>query len=70
VLEPIRRVEAICAKHKIPPAAASLQFLMRYARIASTVCGISRPEGVAQTFEWATWRIPDEAWEEIDVSPT
>ena len=69
MLAPIRKVEAICVKHKIPPGAAALQFSMRDARITSTICGISKPERVAQTMEWATWPIPIEAWEELMSLP-
>lgn len=69
MLDPVRRVEAVCARHKVPPGAAALQFSMRDARIASTICGISRPERVAQTLEWANWPIPDEAWDQLMALP-
>jgi D-threo-aldose 1-dehydrogenase len=69
VLDPIRRIEAICAKHNIPPGAAALQFSMRDDRITSTICGVSRPERVAQTLEWAAWPIPDGAWDELMSLP-
>jgi D-threo-aldose 1-dehydrogenase len=64
-LDPIRRIEAICAKYAIPPGAAALQFSLRDERITSTICGVSRPERIAQTLEWATWSIPDSAWDEL-----
>jgi D-threo-aldose 1-dehydrogenase len=65
VLDPIRRVEAICEKYAIPPGAAALQFSLRDERIASTICGVSRPERVEQTLEWAQCPIPDAAWDEL-----
>jgi D-threo-aldose 1-dehydrogenase len=65
VLDPIRRVEAVCAKHDVPPGAAALQFSMRDERIASTICGVSRPERVEQTLEWARWPIPQAVWDEL-----
>ena len=68
-LEPVRRIEAVCAKHGIPPGAAALQFSMRDARITSTVCGVSRPERIAETLEWAEWPITDEAWAELMALP-
>ncbi|MHA1566483.1 MAG: aldo/keto reductase [Alphaproteobacteria bacterium] len=68
-LEPIRQIEAICAKHKIPPGAAALQFSMRDPRIASTVCGVSKPERVQQTMEWAAWPIAEEVWTELMALP-
>ncbi len=65
MLEPVRRVEAICARHNVPPGAAALQFSMRDPRIASTICGVSRPERVRETLEWARFPIPDAVWEEL-----
>ena len=69
VLAPVRAVEAICARHGIPPGAAALQFSMRDARVTSTVCGISRPERIQQTIEWAAWPIGEDAWAELDALP-
>ena len=65
VLAPIARVEAICARHGVPPGAAALQFSLRDPRIASTICGVSRPERVAETFAWAKWPIAKEVWDEL-----
>ncbi len=68
-LEPVRAVERICEEHDVPPGAVALQFSTRDPRVTSTICGVSRPERIAQTVEWADWRIPDEAWEEIMALP-
>jgi D-threo-aldose 1-dehydrogenase len=68
-LAPIRRIEAICARHNVPPGAAALQFSMRDPRVASTVCGVSRPERVRQTLEWAAFPIPDSCWAELMALP-
>lgn len=64
-LEPVRRIEAICARYDIPPGAAALQFSIREPLIASTICGVSKPERIVQTMEWANWPIPDDAWREL-----
>jgi len=69
VLDPVRRVEAICARHGVPPGAVALQFSMRDPRITSTICGVSRPERVHETQAWAEWRIPDDLWEELKALP-
>ena len=68
-LEPVRRVEAICARHGVPPGAAALQFSMRDSRVASTICGVTRPERVQQTLDWARLPIPDALWEELKTVP-
>lgn len=68
-LAPVARVEAVCAKHNIPPGAAALQFSMRDPRVASTVIGISKPERIAQTIAWANCPIPQAAWDELLALP-
>lgn len=68
-LDPIRRIEAICAGHGVPPGAAALQFSMRDPRVASTICGVSKPERVAETIAWAQFPVPDELWDELAALP-
>ncbi len=69
VLAPARRVEEVCARHGVPTGAAALQFSLRDPRISATVCGVSKPERVAQTLEWANWPIPEAAWQELLALP-
>jgi D-threo-aldose 1-dehydrogenase len=69
MLDPIRRIEEVCDRHGVAPGAAALQFSMRDPRITSTICGVSRPERVTQTIEWAQAPIPDAFWEEIATLP-
>jgi D-threo-aldose 1-dehydrogenase len=69
MLDPVRRVEAVCAKHGVPPGAAALQFSLRDPRITSTICGVSRPERVRETLAWADWPIPEALWEELRALP-
>jgi D-threo-aldose 1-dehydrogenase len=69
MLAPIAKVEAICARHGIPPGAAALQFSLREFHIAATICGVSKPERVAETLAWAEWPIPSEAWQELMALP-
>src|SRR5271156_3662180 len=69
MLDPIRRIEAVCARHGVPPGAAALQFSLRDPRIASTICGVTKPERVQQTLDWARFPIPDAVWEELKAAP-
>lgn len=69
VLQPIRRVEEVCARHGIPLGAAALQFSLRDPRITSTICGVSRPERIAETLQWADWPISEEAWRDLLALP-
>ena len=66
---PVRRVEEICARYNVPLGAAALQFSTRDPRIASTICGVTRPERVQETLDWAAWPIDDEAWAELTALP-
>jgi D-threo-aldose 1-dehydrogenase len=69
MLDPIRRIESVCASYGAPPGAAALQFSMRDPRVASTICGVSKPERVRQTLEWAQWPIAEEVWTELERLP-
>jgi len=69
MLQPIRALEAICAKHGVPPGAVALQFSMRDPRITSTICGVGKPEEVTGVAEWANWPIPAGLWDEIAAIP-
>ena len=68
-LAPVRAVEAICARRGVAPGALALQFSMKDPRIASTVVGVSKPERITQTLEWASAKIPAAAWDEIAALP-
>ena len=69
MLAPVRRVEEICARHAVPVGAAALQFSLRDKRIASTVIGVTRPERVRETLDWAAFPIPQAAWDELLALP-
>lgn len=62
-------IEAICGKHGVPMGAAALQFSMRSPLVASTICGVSSPERIQQTVEWANFPIPDALWHELATLP-
>jgi D-threo-aldose 1-dehydrogenase len=62
-------IEALCAKHGVPMGAAALQFSMNSPLVASTICGVSSPERVQQTINWANFEIPDALWEELKSVP-
>ena len=66
---PVRRVEEICAHYGVPPGAAALQFSLQDPRITATICGVTRPERVQETLDWASWPISAEAWEELLALP-
>jgi D-threo-aldose 1-dehydrogenase len=68
-LAPVRRIEEICARHRIAPGAAALWFSINDPRITSTICGVSKPERVEQTLQWAAAEIPQAAKDELMALP-
>lgn len=66
VVERARRAAEICRRHRVPLAAAALQFSLRDLRIASTIVGVSRPERIEDTLALAAHPIPDELWPQLD----
>jgi len=64
--EAVRSMADACARHGVPLPAAALQFSLRSPLIDSTVVGVSSPERVEQTLEYASWDIPDELWAELE----
>jgi D-threo-aldose 1-dehydrogenase len=66
VLSRVREMEAACAEHGVPLAAAALQFSTRDPRITSTIAGMTRPERVDETLRLAAWDIPADLWKHLD----
>ncbi|WP_425099262.1 aldo/keto reductase [Tropicibacter sp. S64] len=66
-LAPVRAVEAVCAEHGVAPGAVALQFSMRDPRVASTIIGVSKPERVQQTLDWASAEIPQVVWDSLET---
>lgn len=68
-LAPVRAIETLCARHGVPPGAAALQFSLRDPGIDSTVIGVSRPDRVQQTLDWAAVEIPEAFWTDFAELP-
>lgn len=65
-LERAKKMEAICNEYGVPLAAAALQFSLREPRITSTVVGMTKPERIEQTLEFARMEIEDAMWERLE----
>lgn len=57
MLAPVKQIEHLCENHNVPMGAAALQFSLNDPRITSTLVGVSKPERVAQTLEWAKFPL-------------
>ena len=69
IVSRVKAIEALCSNYGVPVGAAALQFSMRSPLVASTICGVSTPERVQQTNDWANWSIPDALWKELLALP-
>ena len=68
-LAPVRSVEEICQNHRIAPGAAALQFSLNDLRITSTIVGVTAPERIAQTLDWAATSLSEQAWDALNALP-
>jgi D-threo-aldose 1-dehydrogenase len=62
-------IEALCAKHGVAMGAAALQFSMRSPLVASTIIGVTAPERIKKTLDWASVEIPEALWAELSALP-
>jgi D-threo-aldose 1-dehydrogenase len=69
MVERAKAMEAICARHDVPLAAAALQFSLRDPRITGTIVGMTRPERIEQTLDLARVDIPDACWDDLLAVP-
>jgi D-threo-aldose 1-dehydrogenase len=65
IMERVRKIEAVCAAHKVPLAAAALQFLLAHPAVASHVPGTRTVEQMNQNVAWITHPIPGDLWQEL-----
>ena len=63
----IRAMQAACAAHDVPLAAAALQFSVRDPRVATTAVGVSTPDRIAETARLLSHHVPDELWTELEL---
>ncbi|WP_305971419.1 MULTISPECIES: aldo/keto reductase [unclassified Mameliella] len=68
-LAPVRAIEEVCARHGVPTGPAALQFSLRDPRITCTVVGVSKPERVQQTIDWAAMKLPEALWDDLSKLP-
>ena len=68
-MAPVRRVEAICARHGVPPGRGRAPVLdARPAGDGDDLRGL-RPERVEETLEWAAWPVPEAVWDGAAALP-
>ena len=65
ILERVRQIEAVCARHGVPLPAAALQFPLGHAGVASVIPGASRPAQVERNVAAFRHPIPADLWAEL-----
>ncbi len=65
-----RQIQAMCARYDVPMPAAALQFSMLDPNVDVTIVGMSKPERIQQTIDFATLEIPQALWDELATLPT
>lgn len=59
------RLEAVCARHNVPLAAAALQFPLAHPAVASVLLGPRSPTQLAQSLDLLDVPIPVDLWAEL-----
>lgn len=65
ILAKVARIEAVCARHGVPLAAAALQFVVAHPAIPAFCAGTRTVEQLDQNLAWFSHRIPAEFWAEL-----
>jgi D-threo-aldose 1-dehydrogenase len=65
ILETVRRIEAVCARHSVPLAAAALQFPLGHPSVTSMIPGTTSASNVERNFRLMSHSIPADLWAEL-----
>ncbi len=65
ILARVRRMEAVCARHKVPLAAAAMQFVLAHPVVATHTPGSRTVAQLEQLLAWNDATIPGEFWAEM-----
>jgi D-threo-aldose 1-dehydrogenase len=65
VMDKVRRIEAVCARHRVPLARAALQFPLGHEQVATMIPGARSPDEVQQNALTFAAPIPADLWAEL-----
>jgi D-threo-aldose 1-dehydrogenase len=65
IMEKVKKIEAVCARHNVPLPAAALQFLLAHPAVASHVPGTRNVQQMNQNLELVAHPIPAPFWQEL-----
>lgn len=77
VIERVRKVEEVCARHQVPMKAAAIQFPLAHPAVASVIPGARSVDELVENFRLLSHPIPAEFWADLrktglipDAAPT
>jgi D-threo-aldose 1-dehydrogenase len=65
IVEKVRRIEAVCARHGVATGAAALQFVLAHPVVASVIPGLASAAEVEATLGYHDAPIPGDLWTEL-----
>jgi D-threo-aldose 1-dehydrogenase len=65
VIDKVRRIEAVCAHHRVPLKAAAFQFPLRHPLVASVVSGAGSAAQAAENAGLLSVAIPESFWSDL-----
>jgi D-threo-aldose 1-dehydrogenase len=65
IVAKVKKIEAVCARHKVPLAAAALQFLLAHPAVAAHVPGTRNVAQMEQNIALVAHPIPKDFWQEL-----
>lgn len=65
VMDRVRRIEAVCARHGVPLSAAALQFPLGHPSVAAVIPGAFHPDQVTRNVAAFGHPIPADLWAEL-----
>ena len=65
ILARVAKIEAVCARHRVPLAATAIQFPLGHERVASIIPGAVTPAEIEQNARFISKPIPADLWAEL-----
>lgn len=65
IMDKVRKIEAVCARHDVPLPAAALQFVVAHPAIPCFMAGTRTVEQLDQNLAWFSHPIPADFWAEL-----
>ena len=65
IVERVRRIEAVAARHSVPLPAAAMRFPFGFPAVASVISGPAKPAEIRQNAALFDHPIPDDFWAEL-----